>query len=374
MGGRAANGEGSLYRHGEKWKASVTVGKRPDGNPITRTKTHKTKAVVAEWRRQMIAELQAGEPGSDMQFCDWVTTWLKDVEKTKSTNTFQGYRDSIERFAVPTLGKLKLSEIRPMTVRNLLESLEPLYAETRTLDMVYEVLKTCLMAAAKMELIDSNPVSKIPRPKYSRSDIHPFTVREVRLILKASQSHRLHGLMVCAFHLGLRAGELFGLHWSDLDWEKRTLRIERQATAPRGKLEIKSPKTKAGRRTLELPDVVLESLADRQALALKEKMARNPIIFPGARGAYLHGNTFSKRHWKPILRKCGVEERGMHHARHTFATHALIGGEGIEPSPLHVVSKILGHASPSVTLNIYSHLVESVQVQTIERVAKLFAG
>lgn len=370
---RRANGEGTIQSlPNGKWKAVVTISVNPRK---TMTKTFRSHADAISWLNGRKSERDAGSTSSDMLFCEWITTWLADVAKHQASNTHKGYEDIAERFLVPALGGVRLAEIRPMTIRNLLTGLDPLYGNTRTLGVVYEVLKTCLGAAVKMELVHRNPASQVSKPKHQKKEILPFEIDEVRRILKASESHRLHGLFVVAFHLGLRSGELFGLHWGDVDFEKGTIRIERQAIAPRGKLEIKSPKTRAGRRTLEtLPPVVLNALRDRQALAMKEGLAGSEIVFPGARGAYLHGNTFSRRHWKPLLRKCGIKERGLHHIRHTFASMALVGGDGVEPSPPHVVAQILGHSSPVVTMNVYAHLIEAAQSTAIERVARLFAG
>lgn len=377
MGKRRSSGEGYPFPVKTGWKIVLTIGWRTDpqtGKPkrITKTKTLPTKADVLAWAAQFRAERKASQGQSDapteLTFREWATIFLEDAERDKATNTHQRCRDVLERFVLPTLGRVPLLDLKPLAFRNLLSELETDYAGTRTLDSVYEVAKTCLMAAVKMELIPRNPVSQIPRPKYRRKDIQPFELEEIWLIFARSRPHRLHALLLLAFVLGLRQGELFALEWRDVDFAAGTIRIERQAISPRGKLEIKPPKSKAGLRTLEMsPDVRL-ALEDRRKIAVKEGLAACPLVFPGAHGAYLRSNTFAKRHWKPILKTCGLKERGLHHARHTFATHALLSGE-----PLPAVSKILGHASPTVTLNIYSHLVGLSQAETLCRVSSLFA-
>jgi integrase len=371
MGKRRGNGEGTVSKVKTGWKAVVTLGYR-DGKRITKSRTERSKADAQAWIAQSQAERNAAQGKPDLPtgllFCEWIETFLKDCQRDRATNTHQRYRDVLYRFVNPTLGRIPLAELRPMAFRNLLSELEADYAGTRTLDSVYEVSKTCLMAAVKLDLIPTNPVSKVSRPKYKRADIQPFEIEDVWLILARLRPHRLHSLFVLAFALGLRQGELFALEWRDVDFSAGVLRIERQAIAPRGKLEIKPPKTKAGRRTLEITPEVGVALEERRRIALIEKLAHCPLVFPGARGSYLQSNTFAKRHWKPTLAACGLAERGLHHARHTFATHALLSGEA-----LHVVSKILGHASPTVTLNTYSHLVGVSQSETLDRVARLFS-
>jgi integrase len=393
MAKRRGNGEGTVSKVKTGWKAVVTLGYREDGRRITRSRTERSKADAYAWLAQFKAERNAAQGKPDLPagllFCEWIETFLKDCERDQSTNTYERYRDVLYRFVIPTLGRIPLADLKPMAFRNLFAEVETqgvinqkkdgegntlpserTYAGTRTLDSVYEVSKTCLMAAVKLDLIPSNPVSKVSRPKYQRADIFPFELSEIASILNASESHRLHSLFVTAFSLGLRQGELFGLEWRDVDFTAGTLRIERQAIAPRGGLQIKDPKTKAGRRTLDLTKApeVIDVLQDRRKRAVKEELASCPLVFPGAHGAYLRGNTFAKRHWKPLLQRCKIEPRGLHHARHSFATHALLNGEA-----LHVVSQILGHASPTVTLKTYSHLIGSSQAETLGRVAKLFS-
>lgn len=367
---RRGSGEGSVVPHNGRWKAIWTVSIKPRK---TRTKTFGKRSEATQWLAQKQLERDAESKSesvqSDMLLSDWVTTWLSDVERQRATSTFEGYKHHAEKFIVPNLGSVPLRDLAPMAFRNLLSELESDYAEQRTLLEVYNVALRCMAAAEKMELISRNPVAQVSRPKYERKDIRPFTIEETRAILKQAESHRLHAMFVLAFSLGLRQGELFALEWSDIDWELRTIRIERQAVNNRGKISITKPKTKAGRRTLDLADNLVQALRERQALAMTEGHAANPVVFPAAQGGYIQRSSFATRHWKKILKACEIPERGLHHARHTFATHALTQG-----CPLHVVSKILGHSSPTVTLEAYSHLIDTAQRGTVEKVSQLFAG
>lgn len=379
---RRSNGEGSPVPVKNGWKAIHTVGWRIDPETgkkrrITKTRTCKSRADATAWLNTMRSQREAGTesgPAVSMLFCEWADAWLKEVERDQSTSTFQAYDHHLRGFAVPALGRFPLADIKPMAIRNMLADLEAEYGGRSTLQEVYKITRICFGAAAKMELIERNPVDQVSRPKYRRKDIDPFTVAEVQEILKATEADRLNGLYVVAFHLGLRQGELYALEWRDIDWPRGKMRIERQAVNNRGVIEIKPPKTKAGRRVLDLAPEVVKSLRTRQAAAMAEGLAACPLVFPAPRGGIIQRSSFAHRTWKELLKKLGIKKRGLHHARHTFATHALTGGPGVEPCPLHVVSAILGHSSPAVTLNIYSHLIDTAQSETVLRVAKLFAG
>lgn len=376
MAKRRDSGTGYPFKVKTGWKIVVVVGWKTgkDGKkrPITRTKTLPSKADVIAWAAQLKAERDAGtaEPQqSSMILADWVTTWLADVERDQSTSTFQAYEHHARGFLVPALGRYPIRDIKPMGIRNMLADLEQEYGGRSTLQEVYKISRICFEAAKQLELIVRNPVDAVQRPKYQREDIHPFSKEDIWLILSRARPDRLYGALVLAFSLGMRQGELWALEWEDIDWEESTLTIERQAVSNRGKIEIKPPKTKSGRRTLVLADEVVSVLRDRQRMAMAEGLAGCPLVFPAPRGGYVNRSSFAFRTWKPILRACGIDERGLHHARHSFATHALLAG-----CPLHVVSKILGHANPSITLNIYSHLVDTAQSETVSKVAQLLVG
>jgi integrase len=371
MAKRRGDGEGTIQQlPNGRWKAIHTVSWKPRK---TRTKTFEKKSLAASWLAQQSVERTAGtESGpasADLLLAEWVTTWLSDIERDREANTHSLYRMILESHVVPALGSAYLRDLKPMAFRNLFADLEREYSGTRTLESVYEVASRCLAGAVKMELIDRNPLAQVNRPKYSRRDILPFETDDVWLILARARPHRLYALFVVAFALGLRQGELFALEWRDVDFDLRTLRIERQAANHGGKITVKPPKTKAGRRTIELANEVLWAFRDRQRVAMKEGLAACPLIFPAPRGGYLQRSSFAVRHWKPILKACGLKARGLHHARHSFATLALTQG-----CPIHVVSKILGHSSPTITLETYAHLIDTAQRSTVEKVAKLFAG
>lgn len=370
MAKRRSNGEGSTSRVKTGWKAVFTVSTNPR---VTRSKQpFRSKADALAWLSQQRAERDAATAApaqSDMLLAEWVETWLGEIQRDQSTATFQAYEHHARGFLIPALGRYPLTEIRPMAVRNMLADLEGEYAGRSTLQEVYKIARICFEAAKQMELILRNPVDQVSRPKYSRKDIRPFSLDQIRAIIDASTGDRLHALFVVAFSLGLRQGELYALEWGDIDWHRGTMRIERQAVSNRGKIELKPPKTKAGRRTLELADFVVAALRSRQAAAMAEGLAACPLVFPAPKGGHINRSSFAVRSWKPILKACGIDERGMHHTRHSFATHALLAG-----CPLHVVSAILGHATPSITLNIYSHLIDTAQTETVSKVASLIAG
>lgn len=361
---RRGPGEGTIFRKGKGWKAEI---KR-----LGKSKTCLSRADAAAWLAETlaIAGSATAEPGkSDLLLSDWITAWLKDVRRDRDERTAIEYERILENHVVPNIGSVRIAELRPMAVRNLLDELAATYAGTRTLQVTHSYLSRCLNAAVRLELIPSNPCRGVSRPKSRRKDIDPFTNEEVKKILGHTKDHRIGALFALAVHLGPRPAELFGLEWQDIDLDAGTLRIQRQATQHCGRVYVKPAKAESA-RTLELPGRVIDALHKRRKKAMSEGLAGCDIVFPTTAGTHYMGPNFAKYPWKKkILEPLKIKNRGLNQTRHTFATHALMAG-----CPLHVVSKILGHSTPSTTLDCYAHLIDTAQSTVVDRVAALFAG
>ncbi len=121
-----------------------------------------------------------------------------------------------------------------------------------------------------------------------------------------------------------------------------------------GRVTMKALKTKSSRRSIHVSDRVAVALSDRRKASLTEGQASCDLVFPNRDGLPMRRSNFGARHWKGLLSDLGFEHRGFHHTRHTAATLMLSAGV-----PIHEVSRILGHARPSITLDIYSHWIST---------------
>ncbi len=175
-----------------------------------------------------------------------------------------------------------------------------------------------------------------------------------------------------AITTGLRQAELFGLKWSDLDWETLRLQVQRQVQRVRGNgLIFTDPKTATGRRVVILgksTKTVLQNHLKRQQLERKfagDKWIDNDLIFTSTIGTPVdHRNLF--REFKKLLKEAGLPEIRFHDLRHTAAT--LMLQQNIHPK---VVQERLGHSDISLTLNTYSHVLPGMQEEAAEKMDRL---
>lgn len=172
----------------------------------------------------------------------------------------------------------------------------------------------------------------------------------------------------------MRQGELFGLKWADIQWTSGLLHLQRQVqTVPGQEWSFVEPKTKAGWRTIKLGEGTLQVLREHkfQQLAVKEKAGTRwqefGLVFPSTVGT--PGNPSNLRvDFNRVLAKAGIPRIRFHDLRHTAAS--LLLNHGV---PIIVVSRMLGHSKPSVTLDIYAHLYQESQGEAAELMDKLVA-
>jgi integrase len=329
---------GSVYQSGGYWWAAVMVsGKRRRVRCKTKAEA---LAKLADIRKD--AEESIGLESST--FGGFAKRWLDHIAANRATNTLAVYKVSIAHFSV--LDPIPLDRINGQMIQQVIDTLLG-----RTRQQAFDKCRQMLNTAIKWRCLSRNPMEHLDRPSHERETIDPFSVDEVEKILKHVEGDRYAAAVRLAFACGLRGGELWGLQWEDLKGSE--LHIQRQAAESGGKLEIKQPKTSTGIRRLLLPDSVVDELAIRRRNAMREGNAKSEWIFCGEHGAPTRRSNFGHRVWGPALKKLKIRHRGFHHARHTAATMLLNTGA----VPLAVVSKILGHASPAITLNTYSHVM-----------------
>lgn len=378
---KRANGEGSIFplKNG-KWRAIVTIGWTADGKRMRRSRTADSHADASVFLREMQAEADRGFKPTTKTLGDYLQNWLLGVESSQEENTSASYRTACEKHVIPLIGHTRLLDLKPAAVRWLFSELAKKKVGGRAAENAFVVLRLALDAAVSEGEIQANPCHSVKKPKHDPKEIFPFTHEEAKAILKATESHRLYALFVLAFATGLRSAELFGLEWQDFDG--KTIHVQRQATSISGRVVVKSPKSEAGKRRIELSPGTIRALEDRRALAMAKGQAACDLIFPNRRGNYIQRGVFRSRVWNMLFEEFQPKlaegetrqktflpfaHRGFHHVRHTYACLALADGV-----PLPTVSYILGHSKQTTTLLYYSRFLPGHQSAATDSVTRLF--
>lgn len=358
---RRGRGEGAVFFHASKKRWIVRwqgLERSAKSKPEAQVKLRELQLNGAGKRRTVRATVTVSS---------YLEVWLEQIRSNRSPSTWANYETTIRMHICPMMGGLLLEKLSAAHVE---EWLARLRVGQRTKQNAFTILKAALGRAVKQGVIPRNPCENVERPRHEAAEVSPFTPEQMRAILKVVEGHRLEAIFHIAFRLGLRQAELFGLKWKDIDFSSRTLNVVQQNAEVRGKVVEKAPKTKGSQRPIPLDDACLDALQERRRIAFREGfLGENDWVFPGKEGQAIARSTFSRRTWAMVLKKAGVEYRGMHQCRHTAATIML--NSKVSPG---VVAKILGHSKPSTTLNIYARYIREAGEDAIATISKAIGG
>ena len=275
--------------------------------------------------------------------------------------TYAGYKVNVEKHLVPTIGKIRLDELTPLHVQEMMNNRLRSGLSTKSVAYVHQVLRTALGLAVRWDMVSRNVARLVDRPRIQRKPVNPLTPEEARRFLAAIRGHRLEALFSVALALGLRQGEALGLRWEDIDFGGGTLRVAHQLQRIEGKLTLVPPKTNKSRRTLVMPTMIVDRLREHEKRQMAERLwsgsrwSNTGLVFTNR-----NGDPTQARHvieqFHEALRHAGLRRVRFHDLRHSCATLLLV--QGVSP---RVVMEVLGHSEIALTMNAYSHVVPELQ-------------
>ncbi len=304
---------------------------------------------------------------------EFLRNWLRGKRKLRDT-TRRNYETHLRRYLIPTLGPIRLSELRPQHIDNLYDDILAGRVEGATKVTVHHVhrtLRSALNTAVKQRLIPWNPAAFVELPERSRTETHVWTPGDVARFLHTCQNHRL-GLVfhVIAF-TGMRRGEALGLHWTDVDFDGPQLTVRWQVVdAGRGP-QLGLPKTRAGIRTVPIDGTTRDLLKRHRRAQAEARVAAGPgwvdtgLVFTRENGSMLRPDGVTHL-FKQLVHRAGVPEIRLHDLRHTHASLALAAGVDMK-----VVSDRLGHSTTAITADLYTHVIPSVAREAADAIAAL---
>lgn len=303
----------------------------------------------------------------------WLMEWLTNyVMPSTKQKTYSSYEDIVRNRLIPNLGEYPLADLTPLIVqRYVTELLQCGNLKTgkglsaNTVNTIISVIQGSLSTAHLLGLTDSYEMNKIRRPKAKEKPVESFTPAEQKQIeqaVMADQREKMKGIVICLY-TGLRIGELLALEWSDVDFQKAELRVERTCHDSKNKdgsycRITDTPKTEHSRRVIPLPRQLIPILREMK------KGSSSPLVIVGERPP-LSVRSY-QRSFELLLKKTGISRKGFHALRHTFATRAIECGMDVKS-----LSEILGHKNPTVTLNRYVHSLMEHKRAMMDKLGKI---
>lgn len=361
MGKRRGRGEGGVEQLPDgRWRAVLSLGVDPVTRKRRRMKFYgKTKQEALAKLREAQTAHGKGEldRAGRTTFGEWAARWLAVHKEAVEHSTWRRYREVIEGRLVPWLGPVRLAKITEETVEGLYADLAGAGLSASERNRCGQYLSTVMRAALRRKLIRSNPVPEVPRPKKPRAEFPSWTVAQVGAFLTACRGHRLEPLFTLALDTGARPGELYALHWPQVDLRAGTVALLRSLDSRASPPVLKDVKTPRGRRTVAVARQTVELLrAHRERMRAEGRdVEAGPVFLSEAGSLYQHTSVYHN-HFLPLVRRAGVPRIRPYDLRHTSATLLLVAGVNIK-----VVSERLGHASIQITLDHYAKVLPGMQ-------------
>lgn len=381
MAKRRPAGDGMVRRREDgRWEGRIVIGHRENGEPLFRHVYAKTQKALLDKLHQNIECYRDVELTEDswMTLGQWLDRWLTEYKAgTVRPGTLEGCHRYIEYYIKPQLGDKQISLLSQQDIQRMYRRLKtegrirehPEMGHQLSDSMVrhiHSTLHAALKDAVQAHVISRNPTegTTAPKPNYKPKRI--LTGEELDAFRAVVEQDEVWwDFFQTELMTGLRRGEICGLQWSDFDEESGMLKVCRTLHGQRkGEYTVGETKTETGTRTIVLPPSTAELLRKRKETAVSEWIF--PNIYEPEKP--MHPD-YAYHRLKTLLKQAELPLIRFHDLRHTFATMALEHGMDVK-----TLSATIGHVSSVTTLDIYSHITDTMQRQAAVHIDRKIGG
>ena len=368
---RNASGSGTIrQRKDGRWEGRYTVGRDPGtGKQIQRSVYGTTQREVRQKLAQITASIDIGaykEP-CRMTLAQWLDIWQRDYLRDVKESTAALHRQRIRLYLLPALGAVRLDALKPHSIQELYNALSDRGLSAGSVRGVHATLHKAIQQAAANGYIRENPADACQLPRVEKKEVRPLTEAQTAAFLRAVEGHRFECLYKLALFTGMRQGEILGLPWDAVDFDKGVITVRQQLyTAIGGKPRISTPKNGKPRTIIPAP-LVMRLLKSQRVSQAEQRLKAGPVwvdsglAFTNERGGILSARTVRSA-FKRIASSIGAADAHFHTLRHTYAIAALQAGDSVK-----IVQQNLGHHTAAFTLDTYAHVTEDMQKDSAAR-------
>jgi len=392
---RRTKGEGTMYKSGDNWVAQYSFeGKK-------HSIYGKTQGEVKEKLKLKMNELELVQSRgftdylskSKTLFADWIDEWLESYAKPPKIriSTYTGYEVYARLHIKPILGKYRMCELNHKLFQDFFNAKERKSSaddtdgllSPKSLYNMHYMLTNIIKQAITNGLLLHNPIEGVTTPPLEDPEMRVLTINEQNYLINTARTHSNPVMfsVILALFTGLRKGEILGLQWQDIDFEKKELYVRRSlarnidlygVAGSKSLLVTGKPKTKNSIRTICLFDTLCDDLLNYREQLLTRKTAagidhkETDFVFVSRNFKCFEPRIYY-RSYQLLLEKAKIEDVGFHTLRHTFATRSIEAGMDI-----YALSKILGHAKPTITLSRYAHLLPEHKRDSMNKLSGMY--
>ena len=383
---KGAKGGGTIRQRPDgRWEARYTLGIDPGtGKQIQKSVYGKTQKEVAQNLRQITAEIDAKTyvAPCKLSVAEWMAVWAQDYLVGIKASTAYLYKRTIELYIDPHLGHIRLDALNAHTVQHFYNELAkpskpdaaPLSA--KSIKNIHGVLHKALQQAVLLNYIRYNPTTACVLPKIVKKEIHPLTDQQTAQLLNLLKGSKYEIPLTVDLFTGLREGELLGLIWDCVDFEKGTILVNKQLrrSQRKGGTYYFSPPKNNKSRTITPAPYVMKLLQAQKVQQARQRLMAGPawedsgLVFTNEFGRYISYRAIFDS-FKRIVKRIGLSDARIHDLRHTYAVNCIRAGDDIK-----TVQSNLGHATAAFTLDVYGHFTDDMRSVSAQRMEGFIAN
>lgn len=376
---KRANGEGSIRKRKDgKWLVTFPTGiYKPDGKREYVYRYCATQAEAAEELRKLQMEKGMGITHSKamVKTGAWMEEWVEKHKAPKlAPATLTSYRNNLRLHIKPAIGEIALKDLSSYHLQRMLDGIG---GSLSTFVKNYNIVHGALDKAVDLGMIPRNPCKGVTFPKEDADDMRVLIKEEQKALIDNLEGEYYRPMILTYLYTGLRMGEAIPLRWSDIDFAKRTIRVNKKAIVEHnfhnkeGEKAVQVVqnfcKTKSSKRTVMFTVGLAMVLAEhkeamkKRAEDMGEGWSEDSLVFLNSRGNMVYSRNIQEVLYR-IYKKAGITGATMHTLRHTYATRCFEAGVDIK-----AVSEQLGHKTVKTTYNVYVHLLDDTKAKEIDK-------
>lgn len=358
--------KGYIRKRGKTYSFTVDIGKDPKtGKRKQKTQSgFRTKKEAQAALAELVNNVEKGsyiEPNKQ-KLSDFAIEYLEKSYKNKvKVSTYERTYSVLLNQIIPWFGNTHLKDIDQFLIHQFFDDKIKEGFSSAYIRRMNELIRMLLRVAYKWELIPKDIASLIESPRLEKKEMKVWSIAQVNEFLNHTKHSRYYPVFYLAAYTGMRKGEILGLTWDDVDFDAKTIKVNRTLYKIKGEFLLHEPKTRHSIRTIYIDDDLIKVLKKQKAQQNIERMKyrgvykEHNMVFAQESGEYVFPSAANILFLR-FIRQTDLPRIRFHDLRHTHATILL--QMGINPK---VVADRLGHSSVKITLDTYSHVLPSMQ-------------
>jgi integrase len=370
---RRGRGEGSIeVLPSGKYRAVVSSIDKLTGKRLKTSATFDTKDEAVSYRNKLLEEKKDTASGGKT-VGKWLDEWLEVKQGKIADGSWKWYSQQARLYIKPIIADLPLAKLDIILCDRFLAEMRGRGISANSQRAALTTLNVALNHAVRYGYIKHNPIKAIQKPRKPHRDAKWWTAEEARQFLASPlvQKHRWYAMWRLALDSGMRQGELLALTWENIEWEKRTIRVQRSLEEVDKVMKVKETKTKKGNRRIIVSEATMDALrAHKHKMEAEDAayVAAGATIFVSRAGTPIWKNVY-RTVFKRLVKKADVTPIRPYDLRHSCASILLTNGASIR-----AVADRLGHEDVSMTLKHYAHCLPGEQSTLADMTGQLLSA